>query len=43
MNDDLDRGEDVVVFEFDGWYMLYDGTPGGWIKARPAAQLRFWR
>ncbi|WP_277525040.1 hypothetical protein [Natrinema salsiterrestre] len=44
MSDDaLERGEDVVVFEFDGWFMLYDGTPGGWIRSRPPLQLQYWR
>ncbi|WP_395166338.1 hypothetical protein [Natrinema pallidum] len=42
-SDDLERGEDVVVFRFEGWLMLYDGTPGGWIKTRPPLRLEYWR
>lgn len=42
-SDGLERDEGVVVFEYEGWYMLYDGTPGGWIKSRPPLRLEYWR
>lgn len=42
-SEDLERGKDVVVFEYDGWYMLYDGTPGVWVRTRPPLQLEYWR
>ena len=44
MSDDaLERGDDAIPIDYDGWHMLWDGTPGGWIRARPGCRLEYWR
>ncbi|MFC6766001.1 hypothetical protein [Natrinema soli] len=41
--DDPERGEDAKSLTEDGCYILWDGTPEGWLRCRDAPILEDWR
>lgn len=35
--------DDLEEIHEDGWLILWDGTPDGWLRIRPPCNLEYWR